>query len=97
MKRSRIPLWTTLLVMAFFYLPIVVLVVNSFNAAKYGGAWRGFTLHWYGEVFADRKLLVSIWNSVYVAAGVVVGKLGTATVSPAEIRSALFKLNGSKP
>lgn len=40
MKRSVIPLLTTLFVLVFFYLPIVVLVVNSFNASRFGGAWE---------------------------------------------------------
>ena len=41
MKRSRLPLVTTLAVLVFFYLPIVVLVVNSFNASRFGGTLGG--------------------------------------------------------
>ena len=60
-------------VLGFLYLPILVMMLFSLNDSQYTGLpFNGFTLHWYGEVFADRKLLVSIWNSVYVAAGVVV-------------------------
>ncbi len=41
MKRSRFPLVVTWLLLAFFYLPIVVLVVNSFNGSRFGGALEG--------------------------------------------------------
>lgn len=59
-------------VLGFLYLPILVMMLFSLNDSQYTGLpFNGFTLHWYGEVFADRKLLASIWNSVYVAAGVV--------------------------
>lgn len=59
-------------VLGFLYLPILVMMLFSLNDSQYTGLpFNGFTLHWYNEVFADRKLLASIWNSIYVAAGVV--------------------------
>ncbi len=60
-------------VLAFLYAPIFVLMLFSFNDSQYTGLpFNGFTLHWYGELFADKRMLLSIWNSVYVALGVVV-------------------------
>ena len=48
MKRSRLPLVITACDPAvFFYLPILVLVVNSFNSSRFGGSWEGFSLYWY--------------------------------------------------
>jgi ABC-type Fe3+ transport system permease subunit len=41
MKRSRLPPSSPRAVLLFFYLPIVVLVVNSFNASRFGGTWEG--------------------------------------------------------
>ena len=35
------------LVYAFLYLPIIVLIINSFNASKFGIKWGGFTTKWY--------------------------------------------------
>lgn len=80
MKRSRIPLLTTLLVMAFFYLPIVVLVVGSFNSASYGGSWRGFTWHWYAELWRHQPIRKALFNtlSVGLAAMALSTFLGTA-------------------
>ena len=43
MKHSRFAGIVLLLVMLFLYLPIVVLVANSFNLSRYGGEWAGFT------------------------------------------------------
>lgn len=51
MRRSRFPLAMTAAVLAFLYLPIAVLVVNSFNASRFGGAWGGLTLDWYARLF----------------------------------------------
>ena len=57
--------WGTL---AFLYLPILVLVVFSFNSSRYGASWEGFTWDWYGKLLSDRKILASTWNSLVVAA-----------------------------
>ncbi len=59
-------------VLAFLYLPILVMMLFSFNDSQYTGLpFNGFTLDWYRQVFADTRLLKSIWNSIYVAGGVV--------------------------
>ena len=51
----------------FLYLPIVVLVVFSFNASRYVSGWRGFTLQWYAELFSDEAIGASLRNSLIVA------------------------------
>ncbi len=53
----------------FLYLPIVILVVFSFNASKYATSWRGFTLDWYRNLFADAGLGAALKNSLLVAGG----------------------------
>ena len=55
------------LVFAFLYLPIVVLVVLSFNASGQPTAWGGFSLQWYRELAADRELIDAIGNTLIVA------------------------------
>lgn len=52
---------------AFLYLPIVVLVVYSFNASKLVTVWAGFSTHWYGELFRDEAVLSSLWLSLKIA------------------------------
>lgn len=51
----------------FLYLPIVILVVFSFNVSRYAAAWRGFTLSWYASLFADEAIGAALRNSLIVA------------------------------
>jgi spermidine/putrescine transport system permease protein len=54
-------------VLAFLYLPIVVLIVFSFNDSRsLTLPLSGFTWHWYQEMASNGDLLTSIWNSFYV-------------------------------
>ena len=60
------------LVFAFIYLPIIVLVVYSFNRDGVGGfPPRHFTFDWYRQLFADSAIWDSVLNSLIVAAGAV--------------------------
>ena len=70
----RSPLLTAYagLVFAFIYLPIVVLVVYSFNRDGVGGfPPRHFTFAWYRQLFGDSAIWDSVLNSLIVAAGAV--------------------------
>ena len=51
------------LVYLFFYVPIIVLVVYSFNSAQYSLRWHGFTTDWYHELFQDSDLWIATWHS----------------------------------
>jgi spermidine/putrescine transport system permease protein len=60
------------LVFAFIYLPIIVLVVYSFNRDGVGGfPPRHLTLDWYRQLFGDGAIWTSVLNSLIVAAGSV--------------------------
>lgn len=54
--------------MAFLYLPILVLVVFSFNDSRLSAVWQGFSWHWYGVLRHDDALLAAAVNSLRVAA-----------------------------
>ncbi len=58
----------TLAVFAFLYLPIVLLVVYSFNDSRLNLYWVGFTTKWYGLLFGNEVLLRAFQNSLIVAA-----------------------------
>jgi len=68
----KIPRWLTLhtlLVFAFLYLPIVILIIYSFNGQGVGGfPPRNLTLNWYRILFNDAALWDSVLNSLQVAA-----------------------------
>jgi spermidine/putrescine transport system permease protein len=78
-QSARAPLLTAyaLLVYAFLYFPIVVLVVYSFNGSGVGGfPPAGWTLDWYRQLFADAGLWDAVRNSLIVAAVAVAISLG---------------------
>jgi spermidine/putrescine transport system permease protein len=56
-----------ILVYGFLYIPIIVLIVYSFNDSKYSLNWEGFTWGWYESLFANDTLLKVALNSVMVA------------------------------
>jgi len=71
-RRSPLLAAYALLVFAFIYLPIVVLLVYSFNRDGVGGfPPRHFTLDWYRQLFRDAAIWDSVLNSLIVAAGAV--------------------------
>jgi spermidine/putrescine transport system permease protein len=60
--------WHALAVFAFLYLPIVTLIVYSFNGPGVGGfPPRNLTLDWYRVLFADEAIWTSVGNSLLVA------------------------------
>lgn len=85
MKRSRIPMAVSMLVLFFFYLPIVLLIIQSFNASKYGGSWQGFSFKWYGLLFENRAVWKATQNTAVVAlfstiCSTILGTLGAWTL-----------------
>lgn len=51
----------------FLYLPIVSLVLFSFNDSPVPNAWRGFTLKWYQQLAGDREIIAGLWLSLRIA------------------------------
>ena len=51
---------------AFLYLPIVLLVVFSFNASKLVTVWGGFSTQWYVSLFHNQGLLDAAWVTLRV-------------------------------
>lgn len=67
MKKSRFPFYVTLGILIFFYLPIVIVFVQSFNASRFGGEWKGFTLNWYTKLLADKNIWHALTNTLIIA------------------------------
>ena len=51
----------------FLYLPIVALVLYSFNDSPIPNLWRGFTLKWYSALASDNEMLSGLWLSLRIA------------------------------
>ena len=52
---------------AFLYLPMVILVVYSFNSSKLVTVWAGFSTKWYGELMRNEAFLDAAWVTIKVA------------------------------
>jgi putrescine transport system permease protein len=52
---------------AFLYLPMVLLVVYSFNESRLVTVWAGFSTKWYGELFRNEEFLDAAWVTLKVA------------------------------
>jgi ABC-type spermidine/putrescine transport system permease subunit II len=75
--------------LAFLYLPIVILVIYSFNASRLVTVWGGWSLRWYTEFFHDRAMLEAALMSFRVAAvsatlATLLGTLAAVALSRAE-------------
>ncbi len=55
------------LIFAFLYLPIIFLIIFSFNEGRYSGNFTGFSLHWYKELFEDRMIISALGTTISVA------------------------------
>ncbi len=64
---------------AFLYLPLVIVVVYSFNDSKLNAEWVGFTLDWYQKLADNNEMLLAAGNSLVIAlvASIVSTVLGT--------------------
>jgi spermidine/putrescine transport system permease protein len=69
------------LVYLFLYLPLVVMVIYSFNASRFSMQWKGFTLHWYDTLIHDASLIQAALHSLAIAAvsATVACFIGTVT------------------
>jgi spermidine/putrescine transport system permease protein len=90
-RRARLLALYAALVFAFIYLPVVVLVLYSFNRDGVGGfPPRHFTLGWYTELFADSSIWNSVLNSLIVAAASVALSLGLGLLAALALDRADF-------
>ena len=55
------------LILIFMYLPIVVLIIFSFNESKNMAVWTGFSLKWYEALFSDPIIGEAVWVTISIA------------------------------
>ena len=67
------------LILLFLYIPIIVLILQSFNSGKSRAKWEGFSLRWYGALFNDRSIMDALYVTLTVAilAAIAATILGT--------------------
>lgn len=67
MKRNPFCFSVTLLVLIFLYLPIILLVISSFNESRFGGIWTGFSLKWYERLWQEKAMWEALKNSLIIS------------------------------
>ena len=80
MRKRPLALWLAALAgYAFLYVPLVIVVVYSFNDSRLNAEWVGFTLDWYDKLFHNEEMLAAAGNSLIIAltASAVSTVLGT--------------------
>lgn len=66
-KSSWFNIGSVALGLAFLYLPIVILVIYSFNGSRLVTVWGGWSIRWYAELLNDRAMLESAWVTLRIA------------------------------
>lgn len=83
---SRFNVLSVVLGFAFLYLPILLLIIFSFNESKLVTVWGGFSTKWYGELFNNQGLMDAAWVTIRVALvsasiATVLGTLGALALT----------------
>ena len=80
MRRRPIGLWAAALAgYAFLYVPLLIVIVYSFNDSRLNAEWVGFTFGWYDKLFHNQDMLLAAGNSLLIGltASAVATVLGT--------------------
>jgi putrescine transport system permease protein len=70
----------------FLYLPMLSLIIYSFNESRLVTVWSGFSVKWYGELFRDEQMMAAAWVSLRIAfftacASVVLGTMAAMAIT----------------
>lgn len=83
-KKRKIfsPVYLTL-ILIILYLPILMVVIYSFNSGRTIGSWQGFTTSWYSRLFSNALMADALKNSLILAAisSLLAGGIGTLAPS----------------
>jgi len=80
-NRSYFLLTALVLGFAFLYIPILSMVVYSFNESRLVTVWGGFSTKWYGELLGNRQMLQAAWLSLRIAVVTATGAVVIGTLA----------------
>jgi spermidine/putrescine transport system permease protein len=66
-KSSKLLIFSGTLTFLFLYIPLILVILYSFNNSRIGISWVGFTFKWYKVLFADSQLISAAVNSLIIA------------------------------
>ena len=94
-NRTKLPNIYIGVVTAVLYLPIVLVIIYSFNESKISSVWGGFSLKWYETLFRDAAMFEALGNSIVLAlcaslGAAVIGTLGAILFPMDDITGFLY-------
>ncbi|GAF09167.1 spermidine Putrescine ABC transporter permease component potC [Paenibacillus pini JCM 16418] len=97
MKKKTHPLLGlhSLIMMIFIYVPILLIIVYSFNNTRLSGDWKGFTFDWYVSLMKDRHVMEALSNSLIVAVSSTIVATIFGTLAALALRNVSRKLRVS--
>ncbi|NQD80131.1 ABC transporter permease subunit [Pseudomonas seleniipraecipitans] len=66
---------------AFIYLPMLILVIYSFNASRLVTVWGGWSTKWYASLLDDRQLMGAVWRSLEIACYTAIAAVALGTLA----------------
>jgi len=91
-NRTMLPNLYLAIATVVMYLPILIVILYSFNESRISSVWSGFSLKWYAQLFRDRDLLQAMANSFVLATisslcAAVIGTLGAVGMARTKLRT----------
>jgi putrescine transport system permease protein len=80
-NRSHFLLAALVFGFAFLYIPILSMMVYSFNESRLVTVWGGFSVKWYGELLGNRQMLQAAWLSLRIATVTATGAVIIGTLA----------------
>ena len=88
----------SILIYSVLYIPVLVMMIFSFNDQRYNYYWNGFTTQWYSKLISNSAVIGSLWYSVIIAVlatviSVTIGTIGALGLRKYEFRGRKFVNN----
>ncbi|MFT4106783.1 MAG: ABC transporter permease [Lacrimispora sp.] len=97
MKQKRRGLFPGLylaVILILTYIPLLLVILYSFNASRISSVWGGFSLSWYQELFRDRSIFEALRNSIILAAASSTCAAAIGTLGAAGMARTICRFNG---
>ena len=93
--RSHLLLAYSLVILAFLYVPLIILAMYSFNDSRINAVWTGFTFKWYEQLFDNRRVLEALINTLIVGVSSTVVSTTLGTIAAIALHKYKFKMQSA--
>ena len=90
--RSHLMVAYSLAILAFLYLPLLILAMYSFNESRINAVWTGFTFNWYEALFQNRRVLEALTNSLFIAVISTIASTTLGTIAAIALNRYQYKV-----